>query len=45
MVEIPLLVQNAIQWEQHTSTDEQLSFFENAIKDRLPPIVPKFPAA
>eukprot|EP00277_Geminigera_cryophila_P021966 CAMPEP_0179480230 /NCGR_PEP_ID=MMETSP0799-20121207/58259_1 /TAXON_ID=46947 /ORGANISM="Geminigera cryophila, Strain CCMP2564" /LENGTH=117 /DNA_ID=CAMNT_0021292231 /DNA_START=1 /DNA_END=354 /DNA_ORIENTATION=+ len=45
LLEMPLLVQNEIQWELHAAADAQLSYLENARKERLPPIVPKFPAS
>lgn len=43
LLEMPLLVQNQIQWELHSAADAQISYLENARKERLPPIVPKFP--
>jgi hypothetical protein len=44
MLEMPLLVQNEIRWEEHSGADTQLSYFENAISEQLPSVVPKYPA-
>lgn len=44
MVEMPLLVQNGIRWEEHAGSDAQLGHFENAVAERLPRVVPKWPA-
>jgi hypothetical protein len=43
MVEMPLLVQKEIKWENHAASELQLSYLENARKGNLPPIEPKFP--
>lgn len=42
-MEMPLLVQNAIRWEEHAGADAERSWLENAVAERLPPVVPKWP--
>jgi hypothetical protein len=43
MVEIPVLVQKEVQWEEQAAEASQLAHFDKAIKELLPPIVPRCP--
>ena len=43
MLELPLLLQRGVQWEQHAAAESQLTYKQLALAGSLPPLVPQFP--